>query len=215
MDDHAADARAKDGSPSEERLGEPAAKEPAAGEPAADEPAADEPAAEEPAADEGEDAIAQGGVSAAEAADTPPLEALASAESEASEPSEVPAPPESSQTESVAPPPPIEAPASRAAGGIARGGWSAGTLRTVGWITFAVSLAAGAGLSAAGIAACNGQGLGCIQGQPLVWSGAVVGLSGIPVGLTLVVRGGRVTVAPQGAVALGGAAARGRPVFGL
>lgn len=115
---------------------------------------------------------------------------------------EVPAPPEPARTESVAPPPtspppPVAEPTSEPARERGPLGWSARTTRTVGWITFAVSVAAGVGLTAAGIAACSGQDLGCIQGQPLIWSGAAVGLSGIPVGLTLVVRGGQLSLGTQ------------------
>lgn len=123
---------------------------------------------------------------------------------EAEGPTEVPAPPEPARTESVAPPPtappvPLAEPKTDAARSRGPLGWSARTTRTVGWITFAVSAAAGVGLTAAGISACSGQDLGCIQGQPLIWSGAVVGLSGIPVGLTLVVRGGQLSVGTQAA----------------
>jgi hypothetical protein len=123
---------------------------------------------------------------------------------EAVGPTEVPAPPEPARTELMAPPPTappvlLAAPTTEPARPRGPLGWSARTTRTVGWITFAVSAAAGVGLTAAGIAACSGQDLGCIQGQPLIWSGAAVGLSGIPVGLTLVVRGGQLSVGTQAA----------------
>lgn len=117
---------------------------------------------------------------------------------------EGPAPPEPARIESVAPPPtsppaPVIEPTPESVPPRGPLGWSARTTRTVGWLTFAVSAAAGVGLTLAGIAACSGQDLACIQGQPLIWSGAAVGLSGIPVGLTLVVRGGQLSVGPEGA----------------
>lgn len=154
---------------------------------------------------------AKGGVESTEAplgderpGDTPPDEVTQAdgARTEMEALTEVPAPPEPARTDSVAPPPtspppPLAEPTPEPARARGPLGWSARTTRTVGWITFAVSAAAGVGLTAAGIAACNGQDLACIQGQPLIWSGAAVGLSGIPVGLTLVVRGGQLSVGTQ------------------
>ena len=108
-----------------------------------------------------------------------------------------PAPPEPQPAPSVAPPPPPPAPAAP------RGplGLSPGATRTLGWVTLAVSTAAGIGLTVAGVAQCQGQSLDCIQGQPLLWSGAAIGLVGIPLGLTLIVRGHELSVG--GPVALG------------
>gem|GEM_PF-3187029 len=180
--------------PSEPAPSEPAPSEPAApaGEsaPSASEAAPSEPAAPEPAApstptdsDDGADGIAL---------DPAPAEASGSQlEAPPTAPAPQAASPASVTTASdPLPLPPALAPAP------SRGplGLSGPALRTLGWITLAVSAAAGVGLTTAGIVACNGEGLDCIQGQPLIWSGAVVGLGGIPIGLTLIVRGGQLSV---------------------
>jgi len=110
-----------------------------------------------------------------------------------------PAPPEPPPAPVVAPPapPPVPPPAvlPPARGPLRRPlGLSGPAAKTLGWVTFAVGAAAGIGLTTAGIVDCRGEGLDCIQGSPLVWSGAVVGLSGIPIGLTLIVRGNQLSV---------------------
>jgi len=111
-----------------------------------------------------------------------------------------PAPPEPQPTPSVAPPPPPP-PAPAAPRGPL--GLSPGATRTLGWVTLAVSTAAGIGLTVAGVAQCQGQSLACIQGQPLIWSGAAIGLGGIPLGLTLIVRGHQLSVGGPVALVLG------------
>jgi len=158
----------------------PAADEGAAESPAADDSAAVGEAAAHPAQPEHEASGAETPADAAPGAATVDADQLVPPPSEPSPPPPVAAPP---------PPPVVSAPPARGPFGL-----SGRATRTLGWVTFAVSAAAGIGLTTAGVLACSGQEASCLQGQPLIWSGTVVGLSGIPIGLTWIVRGGQLTV---------------------